>query len=70
MTTKEKINRSIGLTFDFIRQIVENPKMISKIPDKSIIEFVEKDFPVTLSASDKLNGKRKLIKVKSHMEVI
>ena len=37
---REKINRKIGLTFDFLRQVVDNPGLINKIPDGSILEFV------------------------------
>lgn len=46
MTNKEIVNRNIGLTFDLIRKIIENPDLADKIPDKSVIEFVEKDFEV------------------------
>jgi hypothetical protein len=34
------------LTFDLIRKIIENPDLADKIPDNSVIEFVEKDFEV------------------------
>ncbi|HEY1872655.1 MAG TPA: hypothetical protein VGG71_16455, partial [Chitinophagaceae bacterium] len=44
MTKKETINRNIGLTFDFIRQAVNEPDLLDKIPDGSSLEFVEKDF--------------------------
>ena len=33
MTNKEIINRNIGLTFDLIRKIIENPDLADKIPD-------------------------------------
>jgi hypothetical protein len=32
MTKKEYINRSIGLTFDFIRAVVDHPETLEKIP--------------------------------------
>ena len=44
MTKKETINRNIGLTFDFLRQVVKNPSLLDKIPNGSTLEFVEKDF--------------------------
>lgn len=44
MTKKESVNRNIGLTFDFIRQAVNEPAMLEKIPNGSTLEFVEKDF--------------------------
>ncbi len=46
MTNKEIVNRNIGLTFDLIRKILKNPELADKIPDNSVIEFVEKDFEV------------------------
>ena len=68
MTKKEKINRNLGLTFDFLRQIVDKPEIIDKIPDGSILEFVEKDF----STIERVKGKskRKYLKVVSQIEGI
>jgi hypothetical protein len=68
MTKKEKINRNIGLPFDFLRQAVDKPGIINKIPDGSILEFVEKDFPVTVTPKRK--SKRKYLKVTSQLEGI
>jgi len=45
MTNKETINRNIGLSFDFIKQIVKNPEIIKKIDNNSVIEFLQKDYP-------------------------
>ncbi len=68
MTNKETINRNLGLSFDFIRQIVENPAMISKIENNSTIEFLQKDYP------ERENTKRiiadKFVKVKRNFEMI
>jgi hypothetical protein len=67
MTNKEIINRNIGLTFDLIRHIIDDPSIIENIPDHCEIEFVEKDFPIT----KKKYGKRsKFIKVKNNLEVV
>ncbi len=68
MTKREKINRNIGLTFDFLRQVVDKPGIINNIPDGSILEFVEKDFPVT--ETRKRKSKRKYLKVTSQLEGI
>jgi hypothetical protein len=71
MTRKEKINRNIGLTFDFMREVVNDAGLISKLPDNSIIEFVEKDFPTIKESGTKSSKvKRKFIKVKSRLEII
>lgn len=44
MTKNEKINRNIGLSFDFLREIIKNPNLINTIKDGTNIEFIEKDF--------------------------
>ena len=68
MTKKEKINRNIGLTFDFLRQVVDKPEIINKIPNGAILEFFEKDFLVTKTGKRK--SKRKYLKVTSQLEGI
>ena len=72
MTRKEKINRNIGLTFDFIRQVADNPKLLNQIPDGSVLEFVEKDFKMTekKNPTNKKHVRTKYLKVKSLLEVI
>lgn len=47
MTNKENIDRNIGLTFDFLRQIINDPSVLDNIQDGAIIDFVEKDFTKT-----------------------
>ena len=66
MTNKEIVNRNIGLTFDLIRKIIENPDLADKIPDKSVIEFVEKDFEVRKKS---YSENSKLIKVQNSIEI-
>ena len=44
MTNKETVDRNLGLTFDFLRQVLKNPSIMDEIPTKSVIEFVEKDY--------------------------
>jgi hypothetical protein len=66
MTNKEIVNRNIGLTFDLIRKIIENPDLADKIPDKSVIEFVEKDFEVKKKSYSRNS---KLIKVQNSIEI-
>lgn len=68
MTNKETVNRNVGLSFDFIKQLVKNPEMIESINDNSIIEFLQKDYP------EREKTKRiiadKFIKVKRNFEMI
>jgi hypothetical protein len=73
MTRKEKISKDIHLTFEFLRQVVDNPKILDKIPDGSVLEFVEDDFPQKEKASKKAKAKtanRKFLRVRSHFEVL
>ena len=67
MTRKETINRNIGLTFDFVREMIKNPSLATKLPAHCEIEFIEKDFPVK---SDKILRDRYIVKVKSSFEPI
>ena len=67
MNNKEKINRNLGLSFDFIRFLIDNPKEAENLPDNFELEFIEKDFEIENS----LKGKRKkLVKVKNTFEMI
>jgi hypothetical protein len=45
MTHKETIQRNIGLTFDFVSYLYDNPGELDKLPDNFMLEFKEKDFP-------------------------
>lgn len=45
MTNKEIVNRNIGLSFDFLKQIVRNPAILESIKNNSVIEFLQKDYP-------------------------
>lgn len=68
MTNKEIVNRNIGLSFDFIRQIINKPEIIENIDDNATIEFLQKDYP------EREKSKRiiadKFIKVKREFELI
>ena len=68
MTNQETVNRNVGLTFDFIRQIIKNPEIIDEIKNHATIEFLQKDYP------EREKTKRiiadKFIKVKRNFEMI
>ena len=68
MTNKETVNRNIGLTFDFIRQIVDNPEIIDNIDNNSTIEFLQKDYPEREKSRQIIPDK--FIKVKRNFEMI
>lgn len=68
MTNKETVNRNIGLTFDFARQIVKNPELIDKLKDNSTIEFLQKDYPEREHTKQIIADR--FIKVKRNFELI
>ena len=41
MTKHEIVDKSIGLTFDFIRYVLDNPGMLDKIPEGAEIDFID-----------------------------
>lgn len=65
MTKKEIVNRNIGLTFDFVREIIKDPSIMDNIPDGAVLEFVDKDFPVSNDLTNKY-----IIKVKNTFEPV
>ena len=47
MTKKEIAARNIGMTFDFIRNMVDNPNAIRSIPEGVELDFIGADAPVS-----------------------
>ncbi len=45
MTNKETVNRNIGLSFDFVKEVIKTPKIIEGIEDCSTVDFLQKDYP-------------------------
>ena len=68
MKNKEMVEREITLTFDFIREVVRNPKLLEKIENGSTIEFVQKGVPVKPARNGK--SKVKYIRVSNNFEVL
>ena len=68
MTNKETVNRNIGLTFDFVRQIIDNPDLIDELEDNSTIEFLQKDYPETKNVDDVVADK--YIRIKRSFEIL
>lgn len=54
MTKKEYVERNIGLTFDFLRHLIDHPEIIETIPGGAELDFIDKDMPV----KDKVDIKR------------
>jgi hypothetical protein len=68
MTNKETIERNIGLSFDFLRQIVKTPSLLDDIRNGSAIEFMEKDF--SKKETKENNRPYRYLKVHSVFELV
>ena len=69
MTNKEQIQRDIAVAFDFVEQIIDSPELTDKIPEGSVITFIDEENSKNESHSSKLQQK-KYVKVKRHFEVL
>ncbi|NCO82844.1 MAG: hypothetical protein COZ31_06625 [Nitrospirae bacterium CG_4_10_14_3_um_filter_44_29] len=45
MTKKEYTERNIGMTFDFVRHLIEHPDILNTITDGAELDFIDKDMP-------------------------
>jgi hypothetical protein len=68
MTTKETLRHNIGVTFDFLRQLISNPSMLKRIHNGATIEFVQKDIPIKEHRSG--TKRRKFVKVVRQFETL
>lgn len=53
MTKKELAAKNIGMTFDFIRNIVDKPSVAASIPDRAELDFISTDAPVGMAIGTK-----------------
>ncbi len=72
MTNKETVERKIGLTFDYVNFLIDNPEVAENLPGKFNLEIIEKDFPRTEKTKIKKRTKetRKTVLVQNSFEVI
>jgi hypothetical protein len=68
VNNKEYTERNIGLTFDFLRQIVADPSILERISDGTLIEFIDKDY-IKTEYPQAIKPNR-FIKVKNQFELI
>lgn len=61
MTKKEYAEKNIGITFDFVRHVIDHPELIETIPDGAELDFIDKDMPVKVSGKAK---KKKVMRYK------
>ena len=72
MTNKETTERNIGLTFDFVNHLIDNPDITENLPEKFNLEFVEKDFPNTEKKDISQlapNFNQKIVRVRNTFEI-
>jgi hypothetical protein len=50
MTKKEYVERNIGVTFDFVKHIIDHPEIIGTLPDGAELDFIDKDVPLKTKA--------------------
>jgi len=69
MTNKEQIQLDIGVDFDFIEQIIDNPELTEKIPEGSAISFIDDENKKVEKNTSQFPSK-KYVKVKRHFELL
>ena len=70
MTNKETVHRNLSLVFDFVKHLIETPGMISKLPDNSVLSFLDKDIDSQNGNHLKSAGKhRSFVKVRNAFEI-
>jgi hypothetical protein len=67
MTKKETITNNIEITFDFLRELINSPEKLDKLPAKCEIDFIEKDYS---NISEKDFKKKKIIRVSRRFEYL
>ena len=53
MTKKEYVERNIGVSFDFIKHLIDHPEMLNTISNGGELDFVDKDIPLQTSIQPK-----------------
>ena len=61
------IKKNIGLTFDFVRDLIAHPEKAEGLLDQAEIEFIEKEFEESQIQEAE---KKVLVKVKNTFEVV
>lgn len=70
MTNKETVERNIGLTFDFVDHLIDNPNLAENLPTNFKLDFIEKDFPNVEKKQEEQGSKikRKYVRVRNSFE--
>ncbi len=70
MTNKETVERNIGLTFDFVNHLIDNPNVAENLPENFKLEFIEKDFPNVerKQPKEETKAKKQYVRVRNSFE--
>jgi hypothetical protein len=70
MTNKETVERNIGLSFDFVNHLIDNPNLAENLPENFKLDFIEKDFPNVEKKQEEQGSKikRKYVRVRNSFE--
>ncbi len=49
MTKKEYVERNIGMTFDFVKYLIDHPDKIESLPNGAELDFIDKDMPFKIN---------------------
>lgn len=61
MTKKEYVERNIGVTFDFVKHLIDRPELMDTIPGDAELDFIDKDFPLKTKEQPK---KKQIVRYK------
>jgi hypothetical protein len=68
MNNKETVERNIGLTFDFVNHLLDNPDLAENLPSDFNLEFIEKDFSNIERKKTDGDNKTKYVRVRNSFE--
>jgi hypothetical protein len=70
MTNKETVERNIGLSFDFVNHLIDNPNLAENLLENFKLDFIEKDFPNVEKKQEEQGSKikRKYVRVRNSFE--
>jgi len=73
MTNKELVERKLGLTFDFVSYLIDNPATAESLPDDFEVSFLEKDFQENQNphfAKDHTALKKEYVRVRNNFDLV
>ena len=68
MTNTEKIKKDIAVSFDFVEQVINKPDMLDKIPNGSVIRFLDSETENHEKKGE--SGNKKYVRVKKQFELL